>query len=242
MSHKHTMNTSPLLDAIIHAGDYLRMLYGIETHTDALKTVEYFQRTIERDTRLLYRGEIGQAEFENRLVDLLDQQLDRAWNEGMRANGLDPKQDMIPEYEDRLEEIKLSELDHVPDFSEAIVDAAQRDTENETPGASLQGLYVRGSLWSNRYTEVVNESIQMTAPQKQKLVWRYGDTVDHCDQCLALDGVVATAEEWQESGIRPQHPPNDMLECGGWRCQCTLMPTGDPLTPERLEIFASIAG
>lgn len=59
-----------------------------------------------------------------------------------------------------------------------------------------------------------------------------------------LNGIVAYAREWNEYGIHPQSPPNDLLECGGWRCQCRLVSTAKRVTPKakRLKVFELIAG
>ncbi len=215
--------------------------HGVVTHheiIDAIKTVAFYQRSIETLVRDLYRGG-DLATFEDSLVELIDQQLDRAWREGMRLNDLDPAKDMTPEFEAELEDIKLRELDYVTGFGEAVQDAAQRDEASETPNASLQGLYVRGNIWSNRYTEVVNTAALVTAEPKDRLEWIYGDT-EHCETCAALNGIVASKEEWDDLGIVPQSPPNESLACGGWHCQCELRPTDKKRSRNRLEIFDSL--
>ena len=62
------------------------------------------------------------------------------------------------------------------------------------------------------------------------LVWRLGRTEQHCSTCFALNGTVASATDWVISGIRPQAAPNARLECGGWRCDCSLDVTDEPLS------------
>lgn len=206
---------------------------------DAIKTVAFYQRSIEGLVRDLYRGNIDASEFENSMVDLIDQQLDRAWREGMRKNELDPEKDTTPEMEQELEDIKLRELDYLTGFADAVAEAAQKDAEQETPNSRLQGLYVRGSSWSNRYTDVVNQAVLFTAEPDGRLEWIYGDT-EHCETCSALNGIVATAEEWNDSGFRPQSPPNDSIVCGGWHCECELAPTDKRRTKNRFELWDSI--
>jgi hypothetical protein len=51
--------------------------------------------------------------------------------------------------------------------------------------------------------------------------WQRGGTAEPCSDCLELDGVIKTAEQWQRDGIEPQSPD---LECGGWNCQCQFVP------------------
>ena len=232
--------TDELRAAIAQGLEWLRRNHYINDHTliDEIKTVAFYQRSIETLVRDLYRGG-DLATFENALVDLVDQQLDRAWREGMRKNDLDPAADMTPEFEAELEDLKLKELDYVTGFGEAVQDAAEKDAANEDPNASLQGLYVRGSIWSNRYNEVVNLAALATAEPKDRLEWIYGDT-EHCETCAALNGIVASKQEWDDLGIVPQSPPNDNLSCGGWRCQCELRPTDKKRSRNRLEIFDSL--
>ena len=233
--------TDQLREAIIRALDYVKRA-GVEVDSaiwDGIKTIAFYQRSIETLVRDLYRDSISATDFENSLVDLVDQQLDRAWREGMRKNELDPAQDMTPEFEATLEDIKLKELDYVTGFADAVREAAQADKESETPNARLQGLYVRGSVWSNRYNDVVNQAVLETAEPANRLEWIYGDT-EHCETCAALNGIVASAEEWADLGIKPQSPPNDDLACGGWQCQCVLEPTNKKRSRNRQDVFDSL--
>lgn len=197
-------------DALIGAG-----------YADELKTVDYYQRVLWRDVRDLYNGEMDEGAFVDDMVRLIDEQLRRAWNEGMRDNDLDPAKDMTPEWEAILQDIQLNELDYVDDFAQEIIKAQQN-------GAPVEQFQSRVSIWVNRYNEVVNESRITTRPE-DKFEWVFGDT-EHCSTCAALNGVVATGKQWEESGYKPQNPPNDALECGGWHCQCHLDYTEKPLT------------
>src|SRR3990167_6350829 len=203
------------------AGDMARM--GAEIPTEiGIKTTAYYARVLERNTRDLYNGAMAEAAFVDALLDLIDAQLTRAWDEGMRENGLDPKEDMIDEWAEVLEEKKLSELDYVDDFAAEIVQAAKDDKESGSN--SLPGLLARADMWANRYTDIVNLAIVTTAGGKDRSVWQFGDT-EHCNTCFALNGIVAFASEWLLAAVQPQSPQNDALDCGGWHCQCTLSTT-----------------
>jgi len=229
-----------LTDAILYAAKRVTLPPDLAEDVVALKTLEYYRRTAERLARQLYNGAITQDAFENSLLDVMDAQLTRAWNEGMRANGLDPQTDFTPKMQADLERFKLAEVDHIPDFSAAIVDAAERDATNEAPGAALPGLYARADLWAARYPDIVNTAILLTAEPADRLEWVLGATEEHCETCNALNGIVASAEEWDASGFQPQSPPNSSIECGGWRCLCQLIPTEKRRTKGRLERFDSI--
>lgn len=193
------------------------------------KTYEYYVNTIKGYVRDLYRGDIEEFDFVGQMADLVQQQLTRAWREGMRDNGLDPDADMEDKWQEILDGIILSEYDFVDGFAADIV--SYRDQQLD-----WQPLLSRAELWANRYNDVVNQSIITT--KEQKLIWIYGDT-DHCDTCLRLNGIVAFASEWEEADIRPQ---SNNLQCGGWRCQCTLIPTANRHTRNALDAIQQALG
>ena len=181
-----------------------------------VKTLAYFLRTLSNMVRDLYRGDITESGFVDTMAGLVQEQLTRAWNEGMRVNGLDPEKDMEPEWEEILQEIILNEYNYIDGFAADIVQTA----EDEQP---WDALLARAELWANRYTDVVNRAILVT--KEQKLVWHLGATEEHCPTCSALNGIVAWASEWELAGVNPQNPPNEDLECGGWNCDCERVPT-----------------
>jgi len=194
-----------------------------------VKTYDYYLRTISGYVRDLYRGDIEEGDFVTQMSELIDSQLTRAWHEGMRENELDPIEEMEPEWQEILDGIILSEYDYVDGFASDIV--AARDEQLD-----WDPLLSRADMWANRYNDVVNQAI--IATKEQKLLWVYGDT-DHCDTCLALNGIVAWASEWEESGVKPQ---GNMLQCGGWNCQCEIIPTGNRHTRNALDAIMSAIG
>lgn len=194
------------------------------TFRQAVKTVNYYQRTLSRDVREFYAGDMDTGAFIDDMIRLVEEQLTRAWNEGMRNNDLDPAKDMTEEWQAVLDGEINEEMEHILDFAQAIEDAA-------AAGKPVQQYLDRVQLWVNRYPDVVNLSMMTTSPE-DRFVWRLGATEEHCATCAGLDGVVATGSDWIASGYRPQNPPNPELECGGWRCDCRLEYTevSTPLT------------
>lgn len=55
------------------------------------------------------------------------------------------------------------------------------------------------------------------------LKWVVGPT-EHCSDCLRLNGQVHPPDVWAASGWQPQAR---VLECGGFRCQCSFVPTDE---------------
>ena len=125
----------------------------------ATKTYEYYSRTISGLIHDLYRGDIEEGDFVTEMADLIQAQLTRAWNEGMRENDLDPQEDMEPEWQEILDNIILGEYDYVDGFAADIV--AARDEQ-----LPWEPLLSRGDIWANRYNDVVNQSVITTGNQK----------------------------------------------------------------------------
>jgi hypothetical protein len=198
-----------------------------------IKTENHYLRVLARATRDLYNGGITEDGMLSTMTILLDEQMRKAWNEGMRVNELDPQADMTDEWEAQLQDIINNEFNFVEQFIVDIVTAR----EDKTP---LEPLLSRVDLWAGRYTDVVNQSILATAEPKDKYEWIYGDT-EHCNTCEQLNGLVARAGEWEQAGLHPQQPPNELLTCGGWRCQCRLEPTDKRRTAGVLTRLLDIA-
>lgn len=208
--------------AVDNLKSVLRLITGelIYIYT-GVKTVDYYQRVLWGNVRDLYNDKMSEDAFIDDLVRLIDEQLRRAWNQGMRENDLDPERDMTPEWEDHLQEIMTNELDYVETFARDIREAADN-------GEQVDQFRSRVDIWTNRYNEVVNDAKVTTRPE-DRFKWVFGDTI-HCSTCAALNGIIATAKQWDESGYKPQSPPNDKLECGGWHCQCQYEYTEEPVT------------
>lgn len=200
------------LKSILFSILYLR-LWGVKTYA-------YFGKVIDRLVKSLFNGNVDLLEFVQIFEDLLYGQLRDAWLEGMAQNGL-TEDDMTPEYETELGGIIQRENGEVLDFADAIV---------QSRPDGLDAMLSRADLWQSRYYDVVNQAALYTADRDAHYVWRLGNTEKHCETCAALDGTVATAAQWEESGLHPQQPANDRLECGGWKCDCHFELTEEPLT------------
>lgn len=162
-------------------------------------------------------------------------QLTRAFNEGARDVGVDPSE-FTSDDRQHLDGWINSEYEHVLTLAQAIQDLY-------TTGATLDefrtAIRWRIDLWAHRYQEVVNEA-RIWFGGKTRLIWVLGAT-EHCESCLSLAGIVAFAEEWDQSGIRPQHPPNEFLACQGWRCDCHLDVTTQRRSPRALDRLTQFA-
>lgn len=204
-------------------------LTWLELH--GFKTLDYFVRVLNTWVYDLWSGDATQDEFIDRLADLIDQQLTRAWNEGMRENGLDPNTDTLPEWEQELQDIIANEYTYVDGFAADIV--AGR-------GGSVAQFQARAQIWGNRYRDIVNRAKLITASKGAKMKWVYNPDKEHCDTCSALNGIVAFASEWEALNVHPQSPPNLALDCGGWRCGCSLQSTQQRRTAKAFDVILNI--
>lgn len=183
----------------------------------ATKTEAHYSRVLNKLVTDLYSGDITESDFVNSQADLIAQQLRRAFNEGMRSNGLDPKE-ITPEWEQAYQDIVTAEYDYVDRFA---ADIAQARRDNKP----IDQFRYRASLWAGRYTDVANQAKIITGEDNQNYVWRYGDTVDHCDTCAEQADKVRTAAEWRALRDEGIYPQSRELECHGYNCQCKIEKT-----------------
>jgi hypothetical protein len=201
-------------------------------HMEIVKTVEYYIRALRRAVLNFFRMDMDAFEFIDEMVRLIDGQFTRAWNEGAREVGVDPK-DMDEEDLAILQDRKDQEQEYILGFASDI-ETARIEQAPITP------LYNRVEMWANRYNEVKSDAM-IHFGGKKKLEWQLGSTEQHCETCSQLNGIVAWAKEWEQSGIHPQGAPNGLLECGGWKCDCRLGVTDKRRTSNALETLMDIA-
>lgn len=195
------------------------LLNAVRIVSSALKTAGTFNTHLWSACLDYFRtGDL--SGFLDVFIEEIRNQLTRAFNQGARDVGVDPNEFTQVDL-DHLESWISSEYNYVLNLAQAIQDLR---TTNATLDEFRTAIRWRISLWANRFNEVVNEA-RVYFGGRVRLVWQLGPSEEHCVTCSALDGIVAFAEEWDQSRVRPQHPPNDHLECGGWRCACSLQMT-----------------
>jgi hypothetical protein len=189
---------------------------------DEVKTQGYYERALWDTVRGFYNSGNGSA-YLDRMIATIRQQLTRAWREGAAAVGFNP---------DEMDMEDLAELERIiHDESEFIFRLGDDILRAKANGEDVGNFKQRVSMWANRYGDVVNQAkIWFGRKVGTKLKWVLGATEEHCGTCAELNGKVAYAKEWDEAGIHPQQPPNGVLECGGWKCQCSLVPTNERRT------------
>lgn len=75
----------------------------------------------------------------------------------------------------------------------------------------------------------MNEAENFTASVEK--VMESVDVEQHCETCASLNGTRHRMSWFVERDYIPQKP-GAAMDCGGWRCQCTLVDTeGNQVAP-----------
>lgn len=193
--------------------------------------IDNYRTTLRSAVRGYWSGAMDLDQFFETVRTAMNRRLTQAFEEGAAECGIKPDE-FTPDEQLALGNAIADELSHVQSLAVAINQSSKLNKGKLTP------LLGRVENWVSRYTDLKNLG-KIMACKDQKLVWIYGDT-EHCDTCAKLHGKVKRASQWRASGIRPQHPPNPMLECQGWRCQCVLMSTDEPISKGPLPRYRAV--
>ena len=178
-----------------------------------------YHNAIRSAVRGLWVGALDYDQFFQAMESAIRLGIPQAWHEGARECGVMPSE-LTPEERLVMQSAIWDEYNYIGNFALAI------EASSKALGGKLGPLMNRAELWINRYKDIVNRAKTM-ACKNQKLMWVLGKTEVHCSSCLKLNGKIKRGSQWERAGIRPQHPD---LECGGWRCDCSLVPTVAPMS------------
>lgn len=191
--------------------------------TEAVSVGAYaYGSALRGAVRGLWSGVIDAGLFYSMMLTNIDAYYEMAWREGAAMCGIGPADRTTEEQNALNREIMLARSS-VAGFGLAIEQGAR------ALGGKLRALMPRVAIWQNRYPAIVMLA-QVMSCSNQKMRWEYGGTHEHCADCATYVGKVYRASVWHRWGAVPQ---SHALDCGGWRCQCRLVPTDEPVTPGR---------
>jgi len=173
------------------------------------------------NVRALWSGEWDREQFNAAMLTSIDRGYNAAWLEGAEPYGIRAIDELTSEERAQLNSAILVALQSAPGFADAIIAGSKEN------GGKLTPLLTRAKLWCERYAQVQGTAGTMAAGNRA-MMWVLGQA-EHCPSCLKLAGKVKRASYWVEHGILPRDP-NTGLACGGFRCQCSLEPTTDPIS------------
>jgi hypothetical protein len=211
-------------------------------HHVSIKTLEMFDRQLWSYSLEFFRGEISDDQFESDFIAAIENQLTRAWNEGADEVGVLPEE-MTEEDLGVLQGLIDEEVGYLTGLGVDIIDIKE-STEGMSEKDALDEFRSRFrsriDIWASKYNEMVNRA-KIHFGNKTKLRWDLGATEKHCETCLALNGIVAYAYEWEQSGIHPGESGSAILACGGWACDCKLTETDERRSPNAFQTLLDIA-
>jgi len=171
---------------------------------------------IRAAVRGLWTGVITSGQFYQEMVLAIEKGVYQAFREGFREFGIE-MDEISTDEKGAMFNFVADQAGFIGGFAQVIMD------QSKANGGKLGPLFDRASMWINRYGDARNLA-RVFAAKNQHLTWVLGPT-EHCSSCLKLAGKVKRGNFWLEADLRPQHPA---LECGGYRCQCMLVPTDMP--------------
>jgi len=181
-----------------------------------IKTYEYYRKNLINIVESLWNGYIG-GEFVDIMNNIIHGQLSDAYEKALIDAELSPEEATAEMREEVANAIRQEQQFVQPLFREIIIAKSE--------GETIDQFLNRVQMWANRYNDVYNQAkLTIAKIMGKKLEWVMGEA-EHCSTCQTLSGKVAYAAEWERSGFQPQQPPNGLLECGGWNCACSLVPT-----------------
>ena len=198
------------------------------------KTEAAYRRALRQLVRGYWKGDLGAFDFLDGMAGSIERNFTKAWYEGAAKWGISVSEITETEY-DRMQLEINTEITYVPDFANAIA------ANSKANGGALTPLYDRIEMWINSYARIVSLAGQLAATDA-KGMWKYGDTVDHCASCSGYAGRIYRNSVWRKF-LEPFDllPKGKGLACGGWLCDCSIIPTSEPVSSGRPPIITKVA-
>lgn len=164
--------------------------------------------------------DVVNAAFENGgsitrdMRSLVKNAVENAYFEGLAEGGISPDE-MDEEDAQNIVQLDLTQQSFIPAFS-ADVRKAARDGTTEAKNAIIG----RIDLWTASIAAAGQAGLN-SAKRNEMVTWHLGATEEHCSTCANLDGQ-AHRRKWFDSKNYIPRKPGAAMDCGGWRCLCTL--------------------
>jgi len=157
------------------------------------------------------RGGTGNPRvFRIQLREMLRQYSREAYQDGLEEGGVD-RGDMDERDDQALRQWLVEQAGYVDTF-------AQRVYAGEM---SERAARVHAEMWANKSLRGAFQLGKASAAWNMPHRWELGNTIEHCRDCLRLNGQIHRMRDWRTRGW---YPGSDQLECGGFNCGCQLVP------------------
>lgn len=89
-------------------------------------------------------------------------------------------------------------------------------------GLTEAQIYSSVESWASKSLASAYQNGLMSADANGMYQWELGATEKHCDTCARLNKQVHRLKDWVARDLKPG---SSKLDCGGWRCDCSLSKT-----------------
>lgn len=195
----------------------------------AQKTYEVMLDEVTNLIEDAYSGTLSTPDFVRDMTDILRNQIVNAFHNAWIDSDYGGEGFYIafPDYLQSAQDDYISQNTETQYAYQLYNDIVKARIENNP----VSGLVVRAPLWANKWNDAYNAAMLLIQSQGGgNLIWVVGPTEKSCTTCQSLNGIIASADEWEQSPYKPQ---GKELDCGGWRCQCSLQPTNEKRTRGR---------
>lgn len=136
-----------------------------------------------------------------------------AYFEGLSEGGIGPED--VDESDVRaVDEMTKAQHEFLTDYVLDVQDARGDD-------AAEEAVLGRVDYWSQSM-QVAYQKGLTSAKANEMVTWHLGATEEHCDTCSWLNNQRHRRKWFDDKGYIPRQPGSKTLDCGGWRCDCTL--------------------
>jgi hypothetical protein len=198
-----------------------------------VKTQAAYRRSLRQFVRGYWNGELGAFDFFDGFANTIERNFTKAWYDGAAQWGIAPNE-ITDEEKTRLRLEINTEITFISGFADAIQNGSKAN------GGQLAPLYDRLEMWVNAYDRIMSLAGQLAAADA-KGIWVYGDTIDHCASCSTYAGRVYRNSVWVK-WLEPYDllPHGGGLACKGFRCECSIKKTSEPVSSGRPPIVTKV--
>ena len=142
--------------------------------------------------------------------------------EGLRDGGIEGAgpDDLDADDEAAIKTWEDGQREYISGLAAAAAAAAALPEGSKEQIAAQRAVNERVKLWGQSLRDLGNMG-KASAMKNKMVTWRLGATEEHCTTCATLNGKRRRLKWFTERDYYPQKN-GAAMECGGWRCECTL--------------------
>lgn len=167
-----------------------------------------YNRGLRAGVNALWSGVWDFNQFFDHLQTLIRRELTLAWAAGAAEMGIFPDE-LTPDELIARQSAITRETTFITGLGLFV------EENSKARGVKRSVSYARLRTWYPRWLDVKNQA-RLMVQGDPKLKWILGVRKKHCRSCTKLASKVKRQSTWNAVGVRPQNPPNPLLDCGGY--------------------------